>query len=458
MPIRFLHFSDIHFGQGKPDGWEPHDDVRNEVLSDLQRVQEEGVVAGKADLVLVTGDIAQKGLEEEFKQASDWLQRVREIACAESALIRTVPGNHDINLSRLDTIGQLAHNAIRAEPDLEHTYNYLASAGAQAQNSLATKLDDYQSFAYAHGSDFPSFSQPFTITHLDLPGGRGLRLIGLCTVLVSDLKDAKGGMILGRHQYGISRDPRYEDIVMMHHPTEWLKDRYEAERYLRSRARILMTGHEHLPQITSVERDNDFQQIELGAGALNPPASEAGYGYSFNWIEIDWIADASDAVLSVTVYPRKWNPDITAFAADSARLSGKDRRTIKLSCGPRPVEPTPPLPSDPTVTAEEPLSVADAEIILALKETDVVPDVANNEDFERLRYLFWHHLSKQARIETLIQLGLLTDHARNRLPPAFERMAFEAAGDQGKLHDLWEKAMPQIPEADRTANPFQRGE
>lgn len=456
MPIRILHFSDIHFGQGKTNGWEPHDDVREEVLTDLRRVQADGLIGGKADLVLVTGDIAQKGTEAEFKRASGWLHEVREIACTDMALIRTVPGNHDVNLTQLDATGHLTQNALRAETDLERTYNYLAAAGGQAHNPLAGKLDDYQSFAFAHGSDFPTFSQPFTITKLDLPGGRGLRIIGLCTVLVSDLTDDKGRMILGRNQYAISRDAGYEDIYMMHHPTEWLKDRHDAEIYLRSRARILMTGHEHWPQISAIERDNGFQQVELAAGALNPPGNEDGYGYTFNWIELDWVQDAADAVLSITVYPRKWNKNATAFGADYERLNGRDSRAVTLACGTRLPQPTPPV-ADPVVVPDEPLSVAPAEVILTLTETDVVPDVADSEAFERLRHLFWQHLSKQQRVDTLIRLGLLTEHARSRLPSGFERMAFEAASDQGKLHLLWEETMPQIPQEERTDNPFPGG-
>lgn len=457
--LRILHFSDIHFGQGKPGFWEPHDDVREEVLADLTRVLSDNVVGGRANLLLVTGDVAQKGAEAEFKRAAEWLEKVKDVACTSDVIVRTVPGNHDVNLQHLSEEGRQVQDALRAEPTVEKAYNYLASAGQQAEALLAPKLADYQSFAFAYGSDFPSFGQPSTVTTIELPGGKGIRLIGLCTVLVSDLTDDKGRMLLGRNQYSISRDPLYEDVVMMHHPTEWLKDRHEAEQYLRSRARILVTGHEHSPQMSVIERDNGFRQIELAAGALNPPGSEAGYGYCFNWIEMKWVPDGDEQLLSVTVFPRRWQPDRTAFTADYARLAGADRRQMSLSCGRRyPVRPeAQPVPAQPSRELEAIESTDAPNPILQAADTDMLPPSVNQEDYERLRFLFWNYVSKAERVEILIQLGLLTEHARKRLPSGFERMAFDAAGDQDGLHALWEATMPHVPESERDTNPFPGG-
>jgi metallophosphoesterase superfamily enzyme len=155
MALRFLQFSDIHFGQEKLDGtWEPHDDVREEALADITRVLSEGIVTGRADGILVTGDIAQRGHESEFKRASDWIQRVRAIACKDDAIVRTVPGNHDCNLDRLDATGQMVQDALRREDKILEVYAYLGQAAALSHNPLAPKLEDYRSFALAHASDF----------------------------------------------------------------------------------------------------------------------------------------------------------------------------------------------------------------------------------------------------------------------------------------------------------------
>lgn len=54
--IRLLHFSDIHFGQENDGHWEPHDDVRNEVLHDLRKMLADSTMAGPADVILVSGD------------------------------------------------------------------------------------------------------------------------------------------------------------------------------------------------------------------------------------------------------------------------------------------------------------------------------------------------------------------------------------------------------------------
>lgn len=464
MIKRILHFSDIHFGQEKNDLWAPHDDVRAELLADLVKVQKDNLVGGRADLILIAGDIAQKGLEIEFKKAAEWLDEVKSVACTDDVIVRTVPGNHDVNLSALTQEGQLVQDAIRSQTQLEQAYAYLEAIGDQKSSWLSAKFADYQSFAFIYGSDLPSFANPKTITHIDMEGGKGLRLIGLCTVLVSDKSDARGRMVLGRHQYGTPRDSRYEDIVLMHHPAEWLKDRMQAEPYLHSRARLLLTGHEHMPHMNRIERDNGFEQIEIAAGAVTPPLGEDGYGYCYNWIELAWSADSPGAVLEVTLYPRRWNPSSTDFIADSTRLAGKKSRTVKLNCGPRPADSARP-PASPAAEGVAPdpapvqqaghaISAEQAEIILSLPETDPHPATEDVSSYELLRQAFWKYLDKANRVDTLVRLGLLTEHARNHAPAGFERLAFELARERRRLHELWEATMERVPPADRQPNPF----
>jgi hypothetical protein len=55
--LRFLHFSDIHFGQEKNGAW-IHDDVRREVLNDCKKVLSDKYIEDGADAIIVTGDVA----------------------------------------------------------------------------------------------------------------------------------------------------------------------------------------------------------------------------------------------------------------------------------------------------------------------------------------------------------------------------------------------------------------
>ncbi len=76
---RLIHLSDLHFGA--------HDARLVEAVE--QRVHEE-----KPDLVVISGDFTQRARTEQFKQACEFLERLREAGHD----VLAVPGNHDVPL------------------------------------------------------------------------------------------------------------------------------------------------------------------------------------------------------------------------------------------------------------------------------------------------------------------------------------------------------------------------
>jgi 3',5'-cyclic AMP phosphodiesterase CpdA len=78
MP-RLLHLSDLHFGA--------HDPRLVEAVE--QRVDEE-----KPDLVVISGDFTQRARTEQFREACQFLERLREAGHD----VLGVPGNHDVPL------------------------------------------------------------------------------------------------------------------------------------------------------------------------------------------------------------------------------------------------------------------------------------------------------------------------------------------------------------------------
>ena len=73
MPIRLLHFSDIHFGG------------ENVLAVEAARAF---AASTRCDLIVISGDITQYGSLDEFAQASAWLARL-------PGPVLSVPGNHD---------------------------------------------------------------------------------------------------------------------------------------------------------------------------------------------------------------------------------------------------------------------------------------------------------------------------------------------------------------------------
>src|SRR6476661_6988128 len=76
---RLVHLSDLHFGA--------HDDR-------LVKAVEQSVDVLKPDLVVVSGDFTQRARTEQFKEACEFLERLRE----RGHEVLGVPGNHDVPL------------------------------------------------------------------------------------------------------------------------------------------------------------------------------------------------------------------------------------------------------------------------------------------------------------------------------------------------------------------------
>jgi predicted MPP superfamily phosphohydrolase len=92
--IRFLHFTDLHFGMsGLPEAWPA---VREALLDDLQTIHAE---SGPWDLVIFTGDLVGRGdSSQEFdgvrKVLEELADRTRGLGSEPELVV--VPGNHDL--------------------------------------------------------------------------------------------------------------------------------------------------------------------------------------------------------------------------------------------------------------------------------------------------------------------------------------------------------------------------
>jgi hypothetical protein len=93
-----------------------HEDVRDKLVEDCAVFSHEN---GPADGILVIGDTAYSGTTPEYTTAATWLKLVSQAGGSPSHAVRTIPGNHDIDRSRISLYGKNAHTAIR-QASLEH--------------------------------------------------------------------------------------------------------------------------------------------------------------------------------------------------------------------------------------------------------------------------------------------------------------------------------------------------
>ena len=70
----------------------------------------------------------------------------------------------------------------------------------------------------------------------------------------------KEKLLLGARQRVLNQRPGEELVVLSHHPVHWFQDSEDALLYIRNRARVFISGHEHNPSVKTemIEKGRDL--------------------------------------------------------------------------------------------------------------------------------------------------------------------------------------------------------
>jgi hypothetical protein len=223
-----LHISDIHFKHGEvgePD--DPNRGLRDDLIQDVKHMRGR---LGPPGMILLSGDIAYAGREDEYHFAYSWLEK--ELCPAAQCLIENVfviPGNHDVDLTAENGPGfKAARSDLRARPagmvdaELREWLRDPSSA-----NIIFSPLDNYNRFFAAKvlcaigpynvkgpdGKIIPNVSKPFVDRDVKLNDGSVLRLWGFNSVLVSDLTDKVDSMLVDPAAAQITREDGVAHLV-----------------------------------------------------------------------------------------------------------------------------------------------------------------------------------------------------------------------------------------------------
>lgn len=241
---------------------------------------------------------------------------------------------------------------------------------------------------------------------------------------------------MGARQFTIPRADGEEIVALIHHPLNWFKDKAEVSDYLRSRARVLVSGHEHNPKVIVEKFEEGADFMTLAAGATVPSKSEAVYVFTYNIIEFDWDPDCD--ALTVTMHPRVWNPQKTRFELDDDRLGGPEPRYVlecpnfragiakKVENAQRNHAAAPEMDREPVIEM-----VAQAESVQ--EGLQVSPEIPGYR-LELLR--FFRDLTEGERLRILISLDAISADSDDRMTQAVERRLFDWLIRQGKVDDL----------------------
>jgi len=423
MPLRFIHLSDIHFGQERGELVYIHGDVRDQVLDDAQSVRET-FPDQKIDGVLVTGDFAYSGTPDEYAAAGNFLDRLTErVGCPRTA-VRVVPGNHDIHRKSICKASEWMLSEIAAK-GAEALDAFLEDE--QDREVLYGRLRQYKKFAEAYDCPLDAAGgiagqKPFL-----LAPSRTLRFIGLNSALSCGKKDELGKLMLGAKQWVLPRTIGEELVVLCHHPLHWFRDSDAALLYVRTRARVFMSGHEHNPSFDVQPIEDGCDLLILAAGATTPPKESEIYKYTYNIIEFEW-HEQNDG-LQVTLFPRVWSGKRTRFE-ENLTLPGNQKNPAVLGC--------------PNFRASPPNRATDQLLAATTDRSEQPPDVAGpktdriqmDDEFPLQLLRFFRDLTGAQRLSVLINLGALPLDWLEPLNQSAERRALDTMRIERRVGEL----------------------
>ena len=440
MPLTYVHLSDIHFGQEKGGDLIIHDDVKERLIEDAAE-QIRINASGPAKGVIVTGDVAYGGKTLEYEKAGKWLDRLTAAVGCPKTAVKLVPGNHDIDRDRISSgCSFLLDEIVR---DGEHKLDkFLANDDDRA--TLYHRFVGYEPFALGYDCPLDSSGGIASDSREELAPGRAIRFFGLNSALVCSLKDQEGRLLLGAAQRVLPIEPGVELIVLCHHPLKWLQDSEDARKYVRNRARVFISGHEHNPSLSIETIEEGCDLLTLAAGATVPPKAENGYTYTYNLLTFDWDADGDK--LMVAVVPRAWSEDLKRFETDDVRLGGHKpknllaspnfRRKVASPKTPVMLEPaTPPIQVHNEGGGQDDRSTPDLETQFEQPQA-LTAEAPVNENFQLVLLRFFRDLTAPQRLKILVELNALPSDWNENLTLMMERHVVDQLVKAGRLADI----------------------
>lgn len=254
-----LHLSDIHFGRndpkyGIPDSFEKHDEILDGLLRAIEGLDPEFM----PEHIVVTGDIAWNGKQNEFDEAKDWFRRLLSVTGLTGKDISFCVGNHDIDLSRKCRRERLDNGMVSRIDELYQYENLMISEPPlYAYNRFCSEMG-MEPYIYPLG-DGDEYSYSVGYKDIAFPSGKKLRLLSFNTSLLLGSGLSEDKMWLGQPQIkaliqnGVlpCTDEAWYTVALFHHSSRFLHPN-ETSSYdgrpatltlLGSYADLLLCGH-----------------------------------------------------------------------------------------------------------------------------------------------------------------------------------------------------------------------
>lgn len=434
MGLKFLHLSDIHFKKQIDGGVLDADaDIRYQLALDFQRKVAE---LGQLDGILVTGDIAFSAQKDEYERASEWLAKLSGIGGMAAERVWTVPGNHDVDWTVIDSseLLQRLRTDLRQKDmrEIDSELSALYQSDPQLRKLAYEPLHAYNAFAAPYRceitADAPYWEDDFTLGHDTI-----LRLRGLNSTLISykNDDDRSNKLLLGQTPAALHNEPGVEYLTLCHHPPSWLLDA-DAVSDLLLRARIQLFGHKHRSRLQLVE-----QTLIVSAGATHPSRREPAWEPRYNIITIDVQDEGAMRNLDVTVHVRTWTDESGGRFVDGYASGGGGIRRELI-----PIQPVQPQEAKARPTAR-----LESNMGVALSKRNDHPEKTLSFRFLDLDFI--------SQLEIAKELGMDLQDIRSLSPTEFRDAVVRFAAHSKQSRAFW-NLVEQVSAAKGTMgeNPF----
>lgn len=275
MSICIVQLSDIHFKSAATVSTA----VRESVIGLLRPA----VRGKKWVLIAVTGDLAFRGLSEEYEAASAFLGEIKaevehEVQC--SVQIVVVPGNHDCDFQNVSNSRDMIAKTILLE-GVERIDQGVIENCTSVQKAFneSAKLLEATSYVFDDGL--------WKEIDFDVEGRR-IKVFGLNVAWLSKIKEKYGELVFPSQGY----EDRFRastanlNIVLMHHPAHWMVQHsfHSLKSLFQKDNTLVLSGHEHVSGGYEI-RSAEAEYVSIEAPALVPEKSDDKAG--FNVLEID---------------------------------------------------------------------------------------------------------------------------------------------------------------------------
>lgn len=288
--LNWLHISDIHF-QPKKD-WRDMP-ARGSLLAFLRQQFTDGKLP-KPDLIFCTGDIAfgeaaKATMAQQYAYANDFFTELLKVCSLPRDRLFVVPGNHDVNRTKVNQDAQMALVAKAQEPRrYEDTINQrFEGAGLEHQQALQ-RLTDYGSFIQDR---LPHQSNPERHVYAKVLDIRGVK-IGVAGFnsawSCAGPEDDRHIWLAAQWQFNHVQpllEPAQLRIGLIHHPVDWLNEveRDVSTRRIASNFDFWLHGHSHNAWVTPGPTCTT-----VAAGAVGGDTSEE---FGVNLVSLDFAAN-----------------------------------------------------------------------------------------------------------------------------------------------------------------------